>query len=139
MPDDDFTQCLVANARKAARAVTQRYDAYLRPYGLTATQFSLLGIIVQSGGGTVSELAELGGFDRTTLTRNLDRLESVGLARSRHADEGNGRIAALSPKGTELITTLLPLWRKVQAEMRADLTDPDFEQTLLTLKRLAKV
>jgi DNA-binding MarR family transcriptional regulator len=138
MAGDDFTQCLVANARKAARAVTQRYDAYLRPHGLTATQFSLLGTISQAGGGTVSELAQLGGFDRTTLTRNLDRLESMGLVGSRHADKGNGRIGTLTPKGIELIEKLVPLWRKAQAELRAELQNPDFHQTLLTLKNLAK-
>jgi len=40
---DDFTQCMVSNSRMAARAITRRYDAYLRPFGMTATQLSLLG------------------------------------------------------------------------------------------------
>src|SRR5690349_5811398 len=39
---DDFSQCMVTNSRMAARAITRRYDAYLRKFGLTATQLSLL-------------------------------------------------------------------------------------------------
>ena len=35
---DDFSRCLVSNSRMAARAITRRYDAYLRPFGITATQ-----------------------------------------------------------------------------------------------------
>jgi hypothetical protein len=40
---DDFDQCMVFNTRMAARAVTRRYDSYLREHGITATQLSLLG------------------------------------------------------------------------------------------------
>src|SRR3954463_6369703 len=100
---DDFSLCMVSNTRMAARAVTRRYDAYLRPFGVTATQLSLLGGLRELAGASVSEIAEARGFDRTTLTRNLDRLEAMGLVLSRHAEHGNGRIAEITPKGDALI------------------------------------
>src|SRR3569623_3326456 len=114
MPDD-FSQCMVSNTRMAARAVTRRYDAYLRPFGVTATQLSLLGGIMQMAGATVSEIAEARGFDRTTLTRNLDRLEKMGLVTSRHPEHGNGRLPQITAKGDALIDQVLPLWRQAQA------------------------
>ena len=110
---DDFTLCMVSNSRMAARAITRRYDAYLRPYGMTATQLSLMGGIRQLPGSTVSQLAEARGFERTTLTRNLDKLEQMGLVASSAA--GRGRVPALTKKGDALIEKLLPLWRKAQA------------------------
>ncbi len=55
---DDFSQCMVSNSRMAARAITRRYDAYARPFGITSTQFSLLGAIIAARGRTVSQLAE---------------------------------------------------------------------------------
>ena len=136
---DDFAQCMVSNTRMAARAVTRRYDAYLRPFGVTATQLSLLGGLRELAGATVSEIAEARGFDRTTLTRNLDRLEVMELVRSRHAEHGNGRIAEITEKGDALIEQLLPLWREVQAEMKAELSRETFDASLNMLKRLAKV
>jgi len=138
MPDD-FDLCMVGNARTAARAVTRRYDAYLRSYGVTATQLSLLGGLRMLPEATVSEVAEARGFDRTTLTRNLDRLEAMGLVASRRAARGNGRICQLTGKGNMLIEELLPLWRKAQAELSAELSHDTFADSINMLRRLAKV
>jgi len=138
MPDD-FSQCMVSNTRMAARAVTRRYDAYLRPFGVTATQLSLLGGIMQMAGATVSEIAEARGFDRTTLTRNLDRLEAMGLVASHRPEHGNGRLAEVTPKGAALVDEVLPLWRKAQADMQAELSSRTFTDSINMLKRLAKV
>jgi DNA-binding MarR family transcriptional regulator len=136
---DDFGQCLVSNSRMAARAVTRRYDRHLRGNGITSTQLSLLAAIREAPGRTVSQLAEQRGFERTTLTRNLDRLEGSGLIQSRPAEKGNGRICTITPRGRALMTELLPIWRKAQAEMRSLLSDDGFEDSLRTLKRLAEV
>ena len=136
---DDFSLCMVSNTRKAARAVTRRYDAYLRPYGMTATQFSLLGGVGMMPGATVSEIAEERGFDRTTLTRNLDRLEALGLVHSHHPEHGNGRISDVTPKGEAMIAELLPLWRQAQADLEAELGAAGFTDTLGALARLSKI
>lgn len=136
---DDLADCMVSNTRKAARAVTRRYDAYLRPYGMTATQFSLLGGVRMMPGATVSEIAEERGFDRTTLTRNLDRLEALGLVQSHHPTRGNGRISEVTPEGEALIAELLPLWRQAQADLKAELSTAGFTDTLGALQRLSSV
>jgi DNA-binding MarR family transcriptional regulator len=136
---DDFTRCMVSNSRKAARAITRRYDAYARPFGITSTQFSLLGAILASGDRTCTEIAEERGFERTTLLRNIDRLEKLGLVSSRPAEHGNGRICALTENGHELVRQMLPGWRKAQAEIREELGAEGFEQTIKTLQRLAAV
>jgi DNA-binding MarR family transcriptional regulator len=136
---DDFDQCMVFNTRMAARAVTRRYDSYLREHGITATQLSLLGGLRTVPGATVSEIAEARGFDRTTLTRNLDRLEASGLVSSTHAPRGNGRIVHITPRGEALIEELLPLWRRAQAELSAEISRDTFSASLNVLKRLAKV
>jgi DNA-binding MarR family transcriptional regulator len=136
---DDFGLCLVSNTRMAARAVTRRYDAYLRPFGITATQFSLLGGVSEMPAATVSEIAEARGFDRTTLTRNLDKLEVSGLVATRRPDSGNCRMSEVTPKGRALIEAALPSWRRAQAQMRAELSSGTFNDSIKMLKRLAKV
>ncbi len=134
---DDFAQCMVTNSRMAARAITRRYDSYVRHKGVTATQLSLMGAIRMLPGKTVSALAEERGFERTTLTRNLDRLEQMGLATS--SPEGRGRVPRLTQKGEALLVELLPLWRKAQEELRAELSSTTFTDGITLLKRLAKV
>ncbi len=134
---DDFTQCMVSNSRMAARAITRRYDGYVRPHGVTATQLSLMGGIRMLPGSTVSALAEARGFERTTLTRNLDKLEQLGLVTS--SAKGRARVPALTPKGEMLLENLLPLWRRAQEDLRAELSSTTFTDGITLLKRLAKV
>ena len=122
-----------------ARAITRRYDALARPFGITATQFSLLGTLVASGAQSISELAERRGFERTTLTRNLARLEKLGLIESRPADRGKGRVCDLSDKGRAMLEDLLPVWRRAQAEIRAELGEDGFDEADATLKRIAAI
>jgi DNA-binding MarR family transcriptional regulator len=134
---DDFTQCMVSNSRMAARAITRRYDSYVRPYGVTATQLSLLAAVQMLPGSTVSVLADKRGFERTTLTRNLDKLEQMGLVTS--TARGRARVPALTDKGVVLLADVLPLWRKAQEDLRADLSSDTFSDGIYLLKRLAKV
>jgi DNA-binding MarR family transcriptional regulator len=134
---DDFSQCMVSNSRMAARAVTRRYDAYVRPHGVTATQLSLLGAIRMLPGSTVSALADTRGFERTTLTRNLDKLEARDLVSS--AVRGRARVPALTLKGEALLDELLPHWRKAQDDLRTELSSTTFTDGISLLKRLAKV
>jgi DNA-binding MarR family transcriptional regulator len=134
---DDFTQCMVSNSRMAARAITRRYDAYVRPYGVTATQLSLMGAISMLPGSTVSTLADKRGFERTTLTRNLDKLEQMGLVTSQA--QGRGRVPALTSQGAALLEQLLPLWHRAQDELRAELSSETLADGISLLKRLAKV
>jgi DNA-binding MarR family transcriptional regulator len=136
---DDFSQCMVTNSRMAARAITRRYDEYLRPHGLTSTQLSLIAGILTMRDRTVSDMAEARGFERTTLTRNLDRLEAMGLIASRPAKTGNGRVCDVTPKGRAILNELAPLWRKAQSELRAALTPDGFDATLSVLRRLASI
>ena len=137
--DVDFSTCLVFNTRMAARAVTRRYDGLLRPYGVTSAQFSLLGGIKRGEGQSVSDLAERNGIDRTSLTRNLDRLERMGLITSAPAAKGNARVCDLTADGEALVAKLVPLWVKAQTEMRQLLSAGDFSTTLGVLKRLSRV
>lgn len=133
---DDFSQCLVTNVRMAARAVTRRYDGYMRPRGLTSTQFALLVALRPALGRSVTNLAESMGFERTTLTRNLARLEEQGLVEARRSEGGNGRSHDLTAKGRATVREVLPLWRKAQADMRAELGADEFADVVAVLRRL---
>ncbi|HYS29730.1 MAG TPA: MarR family winged helix-turn-helix transcriptional regulator [Candidatus Limnocylindria bacterium] len=101
--------CAVMNFRQAARSVTAYFDEQLRPARLRATQLNLLMAIEVSAAPTVTDLAEILGMDRTTMTRNLKLLRDRGLV-ARH------RIA-LTEKGRRSAAAALPLWEKAQAQI----------------------
>jgi DNA-binding MarR family transcriptional regulator len=114
----DLAGCVCFNLRKAARAVTQHYDAVLAPAGLKATQFSVLAVLSVADSTPLSKAADLLGMDRTTLTRNLRPLERNSWIRSsRSPDDGRERLLGLTRSGRSAFETALPLWHKAQDGM----------------------
>lgn len=139
MIKDDFSLCMLANVRRAARAVSRRYDREARKMGMTAAQFSALTHIRAGEGKTTGELAELGSMDRTTLVRNIALLHKKGLVSVRAADRGYGKVYELTEKGEALVEEALPFWRKAQADLAEEMGVEAFHDTIKSLKVLAKV
>ncbi|MDE2183346.1 MAG: winged helix-turn-helix transcriptional regulator [Alphaproteobacteria bacterium] len=119
------TQCLCLASRRAARAITRRFDKALRPHGIRATQFTLLSALKLAGPQPIGELAELIGADRTTLTRNLAVAAEQGLvALCQDEDDARAHIAAITPAGQRAVKKALPAWRLVQQELTEAMGKP---------------
>jgi len=116
-PPAAVRDCTCFNLRKAARAVTQRYDEFLRPANLRATQFSLLAVLAQSGTASIGQLADLAVMDRTTLKRNLELLERDGLVRIRPGADARVREVSLTPAARKRLAAAIPLWERAQAHI----------------------
>ena len=136
---DDFDLCLVLNTRMAARAVTRRADQRLRGFGVTAAQFNILGALSVHPGRSITDTANALAMDRTTLSRNLALLERKGLVSRAPAGRGNGRLGTLTDKGEETFHSIVPEWRRSQAELRDTLTDPDFSTVIAGLRHLSRL
>src|SRR5919199_1368832 len=122
--------CACANLRKAARAVTQLFDATLAPSGLKATQFTLLVTSRLSGEATINELAERMAMDRTTLSRNLKPLVRQGLLDVSPGRDGRTRLVRISPEGERALEKAYPMWRAAQEEMLGVLGEERYEALL---------
>ena len=136
MPDD-LSRCLVLNTVAAARTLLRRYDAKLKPYGVTVQQFSLLAVIRFNPGEPAANLAPKIALDRTSLSRNLDRIEERGLV-ARVANTGNSRICALTPAGDALLDNLLEEWRKAQAELLTGFNSSEAETYLRIARQFSR-
>ncbi|EAV45890.1 Transcriptional Regulator, MarR family protein [Stappia aggregata IAM 12614] len=139
MEEDDFSLCVLDNARKAARAVSRHYDKLARRVGMTPGQFSVLVTIHKYEDATTAELAERLSMDRTTLVRNVALLERKGLVVSQLVQDGRSKQYRLSPKGAELLNKALPLWRRAQADVKDHLGSDEFLRAIDTLKRLSEL
>jgi len=114
----DCRSCFCSALRRAGRAVTQHYEAAFRGAGLRATQFTVLATLAQTEPMTMSELAELLGLERTTLTRNLRPLEAKGWVRGLSDDEDlRRRRIELTPQGRAIAVKAMPRWRRAQASV----------------------
>jgi DNA-binding MarR family transcriptional regulator len=117
--------CLCLHAQRAARALARRYDAALRPLGLTSGQFSLLMALNRPEPPAMGEVASLLAMDRTTLTANLKPLERRGLlAVAPDSADRRSRRLELTEPGRALLARALPAWERTQAEAERLLADP---------------
>lgn len=107
--------CTCFNLRKASRALTQLFDEKLKASGLLVTQFTILVAISMAGSGTMNDLADNLGMDRTTLTRNLKPMQRQKLIEIQSGDDRRVRLVFLTNEGRAALAKALPLWEEAQA------------------------
>jgi DNA-binding MarR family transcriptional regulator len=117
---------LCLGLRRAARAVSRRFDAGLREVGLNSGQFSMLTAIAGMQPAGMQALAEHLAMDRTTVTAALKPLQRRGLVEiDVSATDLRGRDARLTARGRALLARAIPLWERLQAEVGAVLPGPE--------------
>src|SRR5580692_10409962 len=129
--------CACANLRRAGRAVTQFYDAALRPSGLRATQFTLLQALTLSGEISQKQLGELLEIDSTTLTRTLAPLRSKGWLRANAGADRRELRLSLTAAGKREYQRVLPFWQKAQKGLEKALGKDDWNHLMETAVRTA--
>jgi DNA-binding MarR family transcriptional regulator len=126
MPDDvpiEITHrvrdsCLCLHTQRAARALGRRFDAALRPVGLTSGQFSLLMSLNRAEPPTMGQVAALLAMERTTLTANLKPLERRRLVSvTVDAADRRARRMRLTPEGRKVLVAAVPIWEATHAQI----------------------
>ncbi len=108
LPRDDLPQLhldsqLCFPLYAAARKVVNHYTPYLKPLGITYTQYIVLLALWESGSATVGDLCRRLYLDNGTLTPLLKKMEQVGyVTRSRSKQDERVVAITVSPKGWEL-------------------------------------
>ena len=131
----DLRGCACLALRRAARIVTQRYDAALRPFGVRAGQLSILTAAASAPGAPLAALAEALGMDRTTLLRNVRPMVRKRWLEVRQEAGSRRAEVRATAKGRELLARVYPVWRRVQDDVSSQLPDPGFRHALRRPRR----
>jgi DNA-binding MarR family transcriptional regulator len=109
--------CVCLHVQRAARALARRFDAALRPLGLTNGQFSLLMALNRPEAPTLGNVSALLAMNHATLTANLKPLERRGLIKvTVDSVDKRSRRATLTRAGRDLLVIALPVWERTNAE-----------------------
>lgn len=138
-PNSDWhrTRCYATALRRADRAIHRRYDAALRPTGLSCTQLSLLRLIQRAPDNvTYSDLADAQMMERTTLSRNLTTLEKAGYVETSSGEDRRVRYVHLTEAGENIIQKALPVWEQMQRRLESDRDIERMHQLLAELDDL---
>lgn len=109
----------------------------LRPYGLTPTAFTVLGMLHATDGLRQVDLAARLLIDTSTMTRLIDRLEQAGLA-ERIADPADRRAlrVVITATGSEQLRQATDTFEPQIAQRLSVLNESEQQQLVALLEKL---
>jgi DNA-binding MarR family transcriptional regulator len=114
--------CLCLATQRAARALARRFDAALRPFGLTNGQFSLLVALNRPEPPPIGRLAPFLAMDASTLTAAVKPLARRGLLRViPDTEDRRSRRVQITAEGVALLGQAIPVWRATHAVLDAEI------------------
>ena len=112
-------ECLAVRVRMLNRTVTAIYDDALRPLGLTAGQLNILVVIAKRGPLSPGEVARRLNMEKSTVSRNIQRMRNNGWLTVTAAESGRKQQLALTRQGKTLLEKSVPAWDEAQTRTRA--------------------
>ncbi|MCR5112319.1 MAG: MarR family transcriptional regulator [Acholeplasmatales bacterium] len=105
----------------AARNITSAYTPFLKPLGLTYTQYVVFLVLFDHPEINVGELGKTLYLDSGTLTPLLKKMESEGyLTRHRSKEDERITIVNITEKGLEMRETLREVPAKVGCKLKLE-------------------
>jgi DNA-binding MarR family transcriptional regulator len=136
--------CLCLHVQRAARVLARRFDAALKPVGLTNGQFSLLMSLNRPDApgvpkATLGSVADLLGMDRTTLTAAARILFERGLlVVEPEPGDGRSKVLRLTMAGREVLAAAVPIWKREHAAIERGMGDGGAERLRRDLALVGK-
>jgi DNA-binding MarR family transcriptional regulator len=122
--------CLCGSFRRTARSLTQLYEEALRPLELRPTQLTILQVLSRMGKLTQGQLGEALAMDSTSLTRTLAIMIREGWVTSSRGKDRRERWLSLSRTGNAQLRRALPVWEKVQSQLRLQVGEKTWDDLL---------
>jgi len=109
-------------------------------HDLTAPQFATLAVLSKSPAIDQATLAGLIAHDRPTIGGVVERLEAKGLiTRRRNEKDRRAMVLHLSEAGADVLQSLLPEVRKMQADILPGLSEAERAEFVRLAAKVAKV
>lgn len=106
--------CLTFKAQRVARTMGRQMEMALKPVGLTNQQFTTLTILSSMKTVSVSDLADMMGVERTTMTRNIEQMRKKNWLEQVPAKDQRIRAYEITKAGKDLYGKAVPLWQAQQ-------------------------
>ena len=132
-------ECACATLRRATRALTQAYEAEMREYSLSSTQFTILKLLSQTGELTQGQLGQALAMDSTTLTRTLRTMAKSAWIAQRPGKDRRERWVRLAPAGKAKFNGAHSSWAKAQSRFKEKIGNHNWQQLETLLNQIVEV
>ena len=133
---DNKILCHCIALRQIALKLTKIYDEALIDTGIKVTQYSLLKNIEKIGTPNIKNLAIATRLDRSTLTRNLKKLERMKLVFLKFGDDKRNKILSLTSHGKQILIKANIAWETIQDKVSKNLGEDKRNIFDLTIKNI---
>lgn len=130
--------CASANLRRTERLITRHYDSYLERAGVTAVQLPMLAMIHSAPEATFRLLTEQLELDRSTLSRNLRLLQSLGLIDIGAPIGPKPGPIHLTTKGRKVLRAAHTQWKRAHSDLMKVFGSEKYTDGLSFLKQLRR-
>jgi DNA-binding MarR family transcriptional regulator len=103
------------------------YDRCLQGHGIEGPQFALLAMVDRAGPCCQAAIGRRFVLDKTTLSRNLKRLEQRGWIAMSAGVDGREKRVALTSAGRRVVAAAKPAWRRAQDQLRLSMRREHWE------------
>lgn len=133
---DDYLPYLLAQASHVA---CRRFDAYLKPFGITQGQWRVLATLADSGPLSVGELEPFVLATQSAVSKAVDRMAREGLVeRSAEASDRRRVRVTITERGLELVGRLRESARLHEASVVAGSSEDEVEELKVALKAIIR-
>jgi DNA-binding MarR family transcriptional regulator len=117
-PAEAGVTCVGYRVRRLSRVVSAIYDEAFAPLRLKISQFGILAMLSRRGPLTAADLCRLVVMDKSTASRNLQRMRRRGWLCITPHGAGSPQKVSLTSGGMRMLEAAYPLWQKAQHEAR---------------------
>ncbi len=118
-------ECVAVRLRLLTRAVTRIYNVALRPYGINISQLNVLAAVAYLGEARQQKVCQVLHMHKSTLSRDLIRMQDVGWIRSQGGQDGREVLLRVTSAGKALLAKAFPAWNEAQEEAKTLLGEKD--------------
>ncbi len=112
-------ECIAVRVRLLNRLITGVCDDGLRPFGVRVAQVNILVAVAHDGPLPPGEVAKRLVMDKSTLSRDADRLIANGWLTAEPTDDGRSHTLGITPEGLDLLERIHPVWVAGQKKLAA--------------------
>ena len=129
-------ECMGIKLRQASNNITKIYDKALKSHQIKLTQYSTLKNVEKLVAPSIQILSIKMNLDRSTLVRNLNKLQKMKLISYKHENNSKSKVIRLTLDGNKKLSEAHVNWQKAQNTLFKNLGLEDTKQLDILLDRI---
>lgn len=123
--------CISGQVMRLNRVIANIFRKYLKPFGITDSQLTILFILCKRNNLNQKGLTEITKHEKSSLNRNLNRLIDMDFV-----TKANFPLIQITEKGKNKVIEIIPEWEKAMKEVNELINEDGVNALNLIMNKL---